>query len=156
LYKVGDVLKWIDFPLPDDEKSSPKPRWFISLGEIKDGTHCAIMCTPTTQLQYYEEGEKRSRHPIIRIKAGRFGFESDCILDLKINLIYRGLTPEIILKCQENIHVVTNIRIQEENLLREIYNKILKSGHPPVIVQDIHDSYNLAGITKLQKPKKRN
>jgi hypothetical protein len=156
LYKVGDVLKWAAYPLPDDENSKIKTRWFIYLGEMKDGTHCAIMCTPTTQLQYYEPGQSRSNRPTFSIKTGQFGFKCECIIDFKMNPISKGLTPDILVRCQKDIQVITNIRTIDENFLRMIYNKILKSGGAPIVVRDIHTSFNLAGITGLNKPKMRN
>jgi hypothetical protein len=113
------------------------------------------MCTSTTQEQYYEPGSRRCGNPIVKIKSGQFGFDEDCILDFKIGMVHDEITSAILEKYKADIMRVSNILEIDCNFMRMIYNKILKSGYPPKIILDIHESFNCAGITGLQKPKMR-
>jgi hypothetical protein len=155
LYTVGDVIRWNDYPCYRDEKSEKKLRWFIYLGNRKDGTSFVIMCTTTTQCDFYKPEGQRCKHTIIKIKQGQFGFESDCILDLDLGISFDEVTTELLTKHQANITKISNIKDQDITFIRYLYNKILESKIPPYIQRDIHESFNLVGITNLKKPRLR-
>ncbi len=145
--QAGTVLKWIDFPEPIDGEI--KPRWFVCLGRSSSlfPPVCYYICTTTTQIYHYESGGDRAHHQNIRFRKNEFEFEDDCVLDLE-SYYYKS---EESIKLNEN-----NIQIKgllERQIMIQIYNKILKSKcYSKIIKQDIHFSFNEAGITGLKTP----
>jgi hypothetical protein len=81
-------------------------------------------------------------------KSPNSPFEDDCILDFD----EPPYTPS-----KSTLENNTNIEEKgeiEEQTLRMIYNRICRSGtYSKVILRDIHESFNKAGITGLKKPK---
>jgi hypothetical protein len=148
---IGTVFRWDHFPLPryGDEI---KPRWFIYLGETGPFSQIAIIyiATTTTQKAPFEAGGERCKHDIFRFDTKQFPeFEENCILDF--DEAPHAIGKEKFLKATGD---VVNKGTLKETTLRMIYNRFLQSGScSKMIMQDIHDSYNKAGIAGLKKPK---
>ena len=54
-------------------------------------------------------------------------------------------------KKKDDIEMMGNLNI---DMLRMIYKRLLKSPYcAPMVLNDIHESFNRAGITQLKKPK---
>jgi len=92
--KVGDVIRWNNFPDPRYPQPPDKARWFICLGKIIEyridssiafSVVVYIQTTPT-QIQHYQPGESRGGLPYILFKAGEFGFEETCVLDFSMDI----------------------------------------------------------------------
>lgn len=149
--EIGTVFRWNRFPLPH-YGAEIKPRWFIYLGESgpfspKDFIYLA---TTTTQKAHFEKGGDRSHHNFFRFETRQFPvFEDDCILDF--DEAPYAIEKERFLKAKDDI---THKGSLGEGTLRMIYKRFLMSGScSKMIMSNIHDSYNRAGITGLKKPK---
>ncbi len=146
---VGTVFRWDQFPFPKFS-SEEKPRWFIYLGKssIFETPIFAYMCTTTSKTQYYKIGGSRDSNPHIIFRSGEYGFIEDCILDLKT-----GFYSQITLKQLETNPDIEIKDVLCEVMLRRIYKLILSTQFiPRKIKNDIHDCYNLDGITGLKRP----
>lgn len=146
--KVGDVIRWNDFPYP--KEGEIKPRWFIYLGRSSNITHPIFLyfCTTTTQLQYFNAGGNRAHHTLKRFDVRQFSiFEENCILDYEEG-IYDNLTEDKFIKCEANIEMKGSL---DSDTMRNIYKQYLKSDIcSRKILIDLHESFNQDGITGLK------
>ena len=83
---LGDVYVWKDFPNAEPQKS----RWFIYIGTVQDGIDILYPCiyvpllsTTTKDFHYDEFTGNRRNDNIVYFSRGQFGFEADCILDVR-------------------------------------------------------------------------
>jgi len=146
---VGTVFRWKDFPDPRD--GGVKARWFIYLGDsgYLSQVLIAYPCTTTSQINHFQDGgDRRSHDHYLFKKSPKSPFEEDCILDFD----EPPHTPR-------KSSLENNLSIEEkgeldEQTLRMIYNRVCRSRtYSKVILMDIHESFNKAGITGLKKPK---
>ena len=145
---LGSVILWHNFPFQKDKVI--KDRWFVYLGKYRygDTNKNLYLFTTTTQMQYYLPGGEREKKIRISFKGGNYGFEKDCILDIDFG---PEAIPEINLYDNSNITVKG---LLPENILRQIHNLIERTKHiSPKVKMDIHNSYIMAGIEGLKKPK---
>ncbi|MCX6090695.1 MAG: hypothetical protein NTX88_10090 [Candidatus Atribacteria bacterium] len=139
--KVGDVIRWNNFPDPRYSQPPGKARWFVCLGKTSSVTPSVMIYihTTTTQIQHYPPGGPRARNPHLLFNAGSFGFEEPCVLDFSEDP-YSYPESDI----NKNI---SNIEIKEtldKNTLIIIYNMIFDSPHIPKITKRIiRESLNL-------------
>ncbi len=149
--EVGTVFRWDHFPLPR-YGGETKPRWFIYLGETGPFSQIAIiyLATTTTQKDHFEVGGDRYRHDFLRFERKQYPvFEEDCILDFD-DAPY-SIEKDSFLKAKDDITKQGTLR---EETLRMIYKRFLLSGScSKMVMNDIHNSYNKAGIKGLKKPK---
>jgi len=148
--KVGDVIRWDNFPYPRD--NDVKPRWFIYLGRtsIFKVPVFSLLCTTTTQFHHFEPGGTRSNHAyrLFSVKEFRL-FDKDCILDFEEDL--HDISQDILERCSDQIQIKGRL---DENTMRSIYKQFSRPGVvSKVILIDIYDSFNRDGITGLKKPK---
>ncbi len=147
---VGDVIRWDGFKYPRD--GDIKARWFIYLGRssLLSSPIFSYLCTTTTQLQHFGQGNSRANHVFRRFTCQQHPvFDQDCILDFTEELY--DIPTEKLDECQRLIEIKG--RLGEEDM-RNAYNQFLKVGTvSPRVMLDIHESFNLAGITGLKKPK---
>lgn len=149
--EIGTVLKWDNFPLRR-YGGELKPRWFIYIGETGLLSQITIiyLATTTTQVDHFQAGGSRSGHNKFTFKTQEFQeFEEDCILDYEERPY--DIKKERFLKNQGDISVKGKLK---EETMRMIYNLFLRSGScSNIMMLDIHDSFNKAGITGLKRPK---
>ena len=149
--EIGTILRWDNFPLPRYGNET-KSRWFIYIGETGLFSQIAIIYlgTTTTQEDHFQAGGTRSGHSHFKFETRQFPeFEEDCILDFD-DPPY-PIEKKRFLEKQCDISVKGKLR---EETMRMIYNQFLRSGScSKMIMLDIHDSFNKAGITGLKKPK---
>ena len=85
---IGTVFKWINFPFQDDGEI--KNRYFIYFGRSGFGVEPIMfhLFTTSTQLRHYHPvaGSRRNNR-FFKFVADQYGFSSDCILDVEINLV---------------------------------------------------------------------
>ncbi|MBN1294538.1 MAG: hypothetical protein JXB48_22055 [Candidatus Latescibacteria bacterium] len=152
MFKVGDVFIWDNFPYKHDPNSEIKKRYFIYLGKTKafvDPVYLYIV-TGTTQKQYYNKDGTRKQHLTMVIPARNYGFPEDTIIDLTFGF-FENLTEGQMISHKHDIVVIGQL---PEDRLRQLYNLILKETHITKKIKfDIHNSFNLAGISGLKKPK---
>ena len=81
--KVGDVIRWNNFPDPRYSQPPGKARWFICLGKSSSITPPVMVYihTTTTQIQNFQPGGPREKHPHLLFNTDEFGFEETCVLD---------------------------------------------------------------------------
>lgn len=148
--KVGDVIRWHDFPYP--KAGIIKPRWFIYLGRSSTLTPPVFLyfCTTTTQLQHFIVGGDRSNHACRRFDVRQFSiFEEDCILDYDEEIY--ALLEDKFIKCKTNIEIKGTL---DKDTIRNIYKQYLKSDVcSRMLLIDLHESFNRDGITELKRPK---
>lgn len=143
--EVGDIFIWENFPYPITGEI--KRRWFIYFG---DGGYFSIdvyIFTTTTNMDI--KGDES-----IVFKKGEYSFTSDCILNVGRNHYSKSIT-KIDIENHINNGNINKINKLQENKIREIYNKVLKSKY--IIHKEkiaIHDALNRAGIINLAKPKR--
>jgi hypothetical protein len=151
ILEIGTVFKWNNFPLPRYDNKI-KARWFIYLGETGPFSQIAIiyLITTTTRIDHFHPGGDRAGHSYFKFEVPQFPvFEEDCILDFD-DPPYT-IEKEKFLKKQGDISVKGKLK---EDTIRMIYKKLLQaSSCSKVIMLDIHDSFNKAGIVSLKKPK---
>jgi len=149
--EIGTVFRWDNFPLPRYGNET-KARWFIYLGETGPFSQIAstYLVTTTTQADHFQSGGARSGHGHFRFEARQFpAFEEDCILDFD-DPPY-SIENEMFLNKQGDIAVKGKLR---EDTMRMIYNRFLQAGScSKMVMLDIHNSFNKAGIAALKKPK---
>jgi hypothetical protein len=145
--KVGVVIRWNNFK----DKRYPgevKPRWFIYLGNSGKLTTptFAYLHTTTTRFSQFQKGMIKEFHKHYTFKSTNTPFESDCAIDY--NESPYSVNEET-LENNPNIEEKGELSIE---IMKMIYNKIYNSpGYAPVIIYDIHTSYNLVGITGIKK-----
>jgi len=136
---------------PDQRAGGIKPRWFIYLGQssIIIPPIFLYFCTTTTQLQHFNSGGDRSHHTIKRFDVRQFHmFEENCILDYDEDIY--DLLEDKFIKCKANIDIKGSL---DSDTMRNIYKQYLKSGNcSPMILNDLHDSFNRDDITGLKRP----
>jgi len=149
--QIGTVLKWDNFPLRR-YGGKLKPRWFIYIGETGLLSQITIiyLATTTTKADPFKAGGSRSDHNKFTFRTQEFReFEEDCILDYDEQPY--AIEKDKFLKNQSDISVKGQLK---EETMRMIYNQFLRSGScSNIIMFDIHDSFNKAGIIGLKKPK---
>lgn len=149
--EIDTVFRWDHFPLPR-YGGETKPRWFIYLGETGPFSQIAIiyLATTTTQKAHFEAGGDRHHHDYFRFETKQFKvFEEDCILDF--DEAPYPIEKDRFIKAMGD---VTNKGTLREETLRMIYNRFSLSGFcSKMVIRDMHDSYNKAGIMGLKKPK---
>lgn len=154
--RFADVVLWKDFPFPHDEII--KRRWFACLGEFKESADpfdtmypiLVILCTTTTQLDYYADFEKRNSHPFVRFSPDeKNGFEAECILDLAFIKFFE---KTIFAKFEETGDITVVGHLSEE-LMRKIYATGIKSNFLSHSMKDaLYKSYIREGFVGLEKP----
>lgn len=149
--EVGTVIKWHNFPAPRFG-TEIKPRWFICIGFSATFAQFSeiYLYTTTTQLEQFKRGGSRGAHSHFIFKCNQYKvFEQDCAIDFHEPPY--SISQSLYEQKQVNIEVKGKLREQD---LRMIYNKLLPSpAIAPIVLRDIHSSYNKAGITNLKKPK---
>ena len=149
--KVGDVIRWNNFPDPRYAQPLGKARWFICLGKSSSITPPVkfYIHTTTTQIQSFQPGGPSEKHPHLVFNAGEFGFEETCVLDIQ----------EGPYSCSESDinRNLSNIEIKgtlDNRTLITIYNLVNESPNIPKITKRIiRESLSLIGITGLKQPK---
>jgi hypothetical protein len=149
--KVGDVVRWNNFPDPRYSHPLGKARWFICLGKSSSIVPPVMVYihTTTTQIQHYQSGGHREKHPHLLFNAGEFGFEETCVVDFSEDSYSY---PELdINKNSLNIEIKGTL---DNKMLVVIYNMVNGSLNIPIITKRImYESLNLIGITGLKQPK---
>lgn len=148
-FEVGTVFRWDNFPDPR-HGTTRKARWFIYLGESGYFSQVVIayICTTTTQISHFEPGGDRRSHSHYILHEKNSPFDEDCALDY-------DQPPYVIPKSQleNNKDIVIKGNLQE-NTMRMIYNRILKSDeYSRIMLREIHESFNKVGIEGLKKVK---
>ncbi len=149
--EVGTVFRWDNFP---DARygSEEKARWFICVGFSGKFAQIAMvyLCTTTTQLEKFKKTGSRAAHSKHIFTTNQFQcFEQDCAIDFDERPY--PLEKSKLSVCQKDIEIRGSI---DKNTLRMIYNRFFRSrsmSYKEIV--DIHDSFNMAGITGLKKPK---
>jgi hypothetical protein len=146
--ELGTVFRWNNFP---DARygEKDKARWFICVGFSGIFAQVAevFLCTTTTQLEAFKDPKRRKghNHHIFKTKP----FDSECAIDF-FEAPY-SITQDKIDKLQNDIEIKGKL---DKNILTLIYNSLyLSCNISPMELNDIHTSYNNAGITGLKKPK---
>jgi len=147
---IGTVFKWINYPKQSD--SIKKDRWFVYLGT--SSKFCeplnVFIFTTTSQTNLYEPWEKRENNKnTLKFKAGEFGFDVDCILD--VFYFQNNWTLEEFEKYKDNFDIKGKV---SDDKLKIIYEKILKETTIQKIIKtDIRINLNNIRIYGLKKPK---
>ena len=148
--RLGTVFLWKDFPKQQDGKV--KDRYFLYLGKscFTDNPIMVFLITATSRVYYYEEDGNRTQHNYIKFKSGQYCFPKDSIIDVgSIDF----LEEKYFLNHKENIEEKT---VLPESILKKIYNLIISSRVISLKVKnDIHNNYNLNGISGLKNPRRR-
>jgi len=107
------------------------------------------LCTTTTQIEKFESGGPRAGHAFKRFDIKNFPvFDRECVLDFDEELY--EIDETAIVRHHSDIEIKGSL---DENTVRNIYKQLLRSGIcSKVILRDIHESYNRAGITGLKRP----
>ncbi len=148
--KVGTVFIWKNFPFP--RHGEVKNRYFIYLGDSSSLltptisasviTYISTTTTPKIDLKY----EIKDYY---YFNANESPFDKDCIMYFDQFSFYNNV-PKSFLENSENIQIKGKLKT---NVLKEIYNKILKSKYPKNAKIDIYDSFKRDNITGLKAPK---
>jgi hypothetical protein len=148
--EIGTVFKWINYPKQRD--GITKDRWFVYLGtsSIVVKPLNVFIFTTTSQINLYESGNKReNKKNTIYFKAGDFGFDLDCILD--VFNFQNNWTIEEFEKYKDNFDIKEKV---SDEKLKIIYEKILKENSIQKIIKtDIRRNLNSIGIFGLKGPK---
>ena len=151
--QVGGIYIWERFPLHTDPTAPTKSRWFVYLGTTGPlQIHVSVfICTATTKLKHYGPGGSRQGHRVMRIQAGQYGFQQDCVIDVDIGTMD---FPETIMTSRKSdINQMGQFQDQE---MRQLWNLIRDSGEIPHIVKlDIRDSLQRSGLVNLKMPRSR-
>ncbi len=149
--EIGTVFKWDNFPWPR-YGNKPKARWFIYLGETGPFSQIAIiyLVTTTTRTAHFQSGGTRAGHDKFKFETRQFpAFEEDCILDFD--------DPPYSVEKARFVNKQSDISVKGKlkgDTMRMIYNRFLQAGScSKMVMLDIHDSFNKAGISALKKPK---
>lgn len=146
--EIGDVFvcpKFDDIDIVDKHKQK---WWCIYMGEsslLVPPIFCYFHTT-TTQMGHYRKGGNREHHQVMRISAGQWGFEQDCLIDFNNRPFTQP--PEFF----QDKKILIKGKIPEEGL-RRVYDFILNSdSYIERIKHDIHCCLNNRGIYGLKKP----
>jgi hypothetical protein len=147
---IGTVFKWKNYPKQSD--SITKDRWFVYLGtssKFYEPLNVFIFTT-TSQTNLYEPWEEREKNKnTLKFKAGEFGFDVDCILD--VFYFKNNWTLEEFEKYKDNFDIKGKV---SDDKLKIIYEKILKETTIQKIIKtDIRINLNNIRIYGLKKPK---
>lgn len=149
--EIGTLIRWDHFAKPR-YGTEIKARWFIYLGETGTFTQVSLiyLATTTTQMNHFQTGATRSGHSHFKFETRQFNiFDDDCVLDFD--------DPPYAIEKANFLNMQADITVKgqlDEQTLRMIYNRFLKSGAcSKMVMLDIHNSFNSAGITGLKKPK---
>jgi len=152
---IGTVFKWNNFA--SNIRGNPKPRWFIYLGEtiVKNINGEIIqtivhICTTTTQLQYYEQGGKRSKHKKHIFQKENTPFEDKCVLDceMPIHSEDKALIESKIES--KEIEIKDKLGVIQMKLIYQKYNQTHKI--PLKIMEDIYNCFQSFGIADIEQP----
>ena len=147
---TGTVFKWINYPKQRD--GIIKDRWFVYLGtsSILSEPLNVFIFTTTSKTNLYEPWDKReNKKNTINFKAGEFGFDVDCILD--VFYFQNNWTLGEFEKYKDNFDIKGKI---SDEKLKIIYEKILKENSIQKIIKtDIRRNLNDIRIFGLKKPK---
>lgn len=147
---TGTVFKWINYPKQRD--GTIKDRWFVYLGtsSILSEPLNVFIFTTTSKKNLYEPWDKReNKKNTINFKAGEFGFDVDCILD--VFYFQNNWTLGEFEKYKDNFDIKGKI---SDEKLKIIYEKILKENSIQKIIKtDIRRNLNDIRIFGLKKPK---
>ncbi|MFO7715289.1 hypothetical protein [Desulfosarcina sp.] len=150
--KVGLVFRWNNFP-DNRYGDGDKARWFICVGFTGAFSQIALVhsYTTTTQLHHFESGGFRRGHSHFIFKcAEHICFEQDCAIDFDES----PYSISIVKIAQFGPDIEEKGTLREETM-RMIYKRTIGSRQISLMVKkDIYNSYNLAGITGLKKPKR--
>lgn len=149
--RVGDVIRWSNFPDPRYQQPIGKARWFICLGKSSSITPPVFFYihTTTTQIQKFQPVGPRENHPHLVFNAGEFGFEETCIIDCTED--FYSYSESDINRNASNIEIKGKL---DNNTLIAIYNKVNESPNiPKATKRIIRESLSLIGITGLKQPK---
>lgn len=148
--ETGTVFKWINYPKQKD--GITKDRWFVYLGtsSILSKPLNVFIFTTTSKTNLYEPWDKReNKKNTINFKAGEFGFDVDCILD--VFYFQNNWTLGEFEKYKDNFDIKGKI---SDEKLKIIYEKILKENSIQKIIKtDIRRNLNDIRIFGLKKPK---
>ena len=108
--------------------------------------------TTTTQVENFQCSGNRRNHSHFIFKPNQFPvFDKDCVVDFDEQPYPIELTK--IAEYQNDIEIRGEL---PENTMKMIYKRLSSSNFiSPMILSDLHDSFNRAGITGLKKPKRR-
>lgn len=147
-YSVG-VIFHRPFSVREDEGDA-KERYFLYLGNTSEFLSKPItvyVVTSTTQLKWFEPGGEKEESNFLKFSAGAYGFTKDCVIYFD-DLISYMTEPEF-----DGYMPEETGRINDKDLLRRIYDKILLSKRiSKIIKRDIHTSFNEI-VTGLKIPK---
>ena len=147
---IGTVFKWINYPKQRD--GITKDRWFVYLGtsSILSKPLNVFIFTTTSKTNLYEPWDKRENNKnTLKFKAGEFGFDVDCILD--VFYFQNNWTLEEFEKYKDNFDIKGKV---SDDKLKIIYEKILKEPTIQKIIKtDIRINLNNIRIYGLKKPK---
>lgn len=148
--ETGTVFKWINYPKQRD--GITKDRWFVYLGtsSILSKPLNVFIFTTTSKTNLYEPWDKReNKKNTINFKAGEFGFDVDCILD--VFYFQNNWTLGEFEQYKDNFDIKGKI---SDEKLKIIYEKILKENRIQKIIKtDIRRNLNDIRIFGLKKPK---
>jgi len=154
--ELGTVFRWNNFPFPryPNNENTNKPRWFICVGFSGEFAQVAVayLCTTTTQVEKFQSSGVRSGHAHFVFKTSQFDFfEEDCVIDFDERPY--TMSKEQLKALETEIEIMG---ILDEQTLRMVYNQLRRSRFISFIeLSDIHNSFNMAGISGLKKPKRK-
>ncbi|NCO24585.1 MAG: hypothetical protein COZ07_01755 [Candidatus Infernicultor aquiphilus] len=148
--EIGTVFKWINYP--EQRDGITKDRWFVYLGtSSKLSTPLNVFIfTTTSKTNLYKSGnERENKKNTINFKAGEFGFDVDCILD--VFFFQNNWTLGEFEKYKKYFDIKGKISNEK---LKIIYGKILKENSIQKIIKiDIKTNLNNIRIFGLERPK---
>ena len=151
MFPAGTVFLWKNFPATRDPSATLKDRWFICLGRSEPSLVPLFiyLCTTTSKVAEYAAGSLRHGHEYFVIRRGESCLPQDSVVDLTTNF-YAQITRDQMVTSSAQIEQKGSL---SENLMRRLYKFVASSvSIPPKIKRDIHESFNLVGITGLKRP----
>lgn len=151
-FEVGKIIRWNNFSL-QRHPGKRKPRWFICLGFSGPFAQVATvyLSTTTAQVDHFKKDGSRSNHKHLPFEADKTPFENDCVIDFHEQPY--SISEEKIDDCSSDIEFKGDL---EKKALISIYTGYLESNSvSPKVMSDIHNSFNMAGITGLKMPTSR-
>lgn len=151
---VGTIIKWYDYEYGEDGRI--KPYWFIIFGRDSSFSTPRYyhMFKTTSQIHYYEEGGERAGSIHKKLKQSiQTSFEQDCVIDFDFSIVSRHTIDEVHERISSGkIKIMGVIK----NIMPELYGLLTKGkGTSLMIMNQIHETYNLDGYSGLNRPKKR-
>jgi len=133
--EIGTVFKWINYP--EQRDGITKDRWFVYLGTSSK------LSTPLNVFIFTTTSKTKN------FKAGEFGFDVDCILD--VFFFQNNWTLGEFEKYKKYFDIKGKISNEK---LKIIYGKILKENSIQKIIKiDIKTNLNNIRIFGLERPK---